>query len=151
MAALPVSVPLAGRGPLEAIDAQYRKADALAVYFQRCSDRLFDLFAITAFAMGLAQYLIYDKLVESRILLIAYLLTLLGSLGVPTCCRASAGSASTWTPSSARRALLRARFYSRLAGTDHRVDATEVLALSGIDKFRGLAGSVSSSRASSSW
>src|SRR2546423_14545154 len=31
--------------------------------------------------MGLA-YLVYDKLVESRILLIAYLLTLLGSLGV---------------------------------------------------------------------
>src|SRR5205085_12171461 len=29
------------------------------------------------------------------------------------------------------------RFYLRLAGTDHRVDATEVLALSGIDKFRG--------------
>ena len=28
-------------------------------------------------------------------------------------------------------------FYLRLAGTDHRVDATEVLALSGIDKFRG--------------
>src|SRR5258708_12482682 len=32
---------------------------------------------------------------------------------------------------------LRARFYLRLAGTDHRVDAAEVLALSGIDRFRG--------------
>src|SRR5256886_16612704 len=81
MGALPVSVPLTARGPLEDIDAQYRKADALAVHYQRRSDRLFDLFAITAFAMGLA-YLVYDKLVESRTLLIAYLLTLLGSLGV---------------------------------------------------------------------
>src|SRR5258708_1999622 len=62
MAALPVSVPLAGRGPLEDIDAQYRKADALAVYFHPRSDRLFHLFAITAFSMGLPS-LISDKLV----------------------------------------------------------------------------------------
>jgi len=34
---------------------------------------------------------------------------------------------------------LRARFYLRLAGTDHRVDAAEVLALSGIDRFRASA------------
>jgi len=135
MAALPVSVPLAGRGPLEDIDAQYRKADALAVYFQRRSDRLFDLFAITAFAMGLA-YLVYDKLVESRILLMAYLLTLLGSLGVYHVLQGKRWFGKHLT----YRALaetLRARFYLRLAGTDHRVDATEVLALSGIDKFRG--------------
>jgi hypothetical protein len=32
---------------------------------------------------------------------------------------------------------MRARFYVTLAGTDHLVDAEEVLALSGIDKFRG--------------
>src|SRR5262249_54559208 len=32
---------------------------------------------------------------------------------------------------------LRARFYLRLAGADQRVDAAEVLALSGIDRFRG--------------
>ena len=135
MGALPVSVPLAGRGALEDIDTQYRKADALAVYYQRRSDRLFDLFAITAFAMGLA-YLIYDKLVESRILLIAYLLTLLGSLGVYHVLQGKRWFGKHLT----YRALaetLRARFYLRLAGTDQRVDATEVLALSGIDKFRG--------------
>src|SRR6202140_336908 len=135
MAALPASVPLSGRRPLEDIDAQYRKADALAVYYQRRSDRLFDLFAITAFAMGLA-YLIYDKLVESRILLIAYLLTLLGSLSVYHVLQGKRWFGKHLT----YRALaetLRARFYLRLAGTDHRVDAAEVLALSGIDRFRG--------------
>ena len=135
MAALPASVPLSGRRPLEDIDAQYRKADALAVYYQRRSDRLFDLFAITAFAMGVA-YLVYDKLVESRILLIAYLLTLLGSL-----CTYHVLQGKRWFGKHLTyRALaetLRARFYLRLAGTDHRVDAAEVLALSGIDRFRG--------------
>src|SRR2546429_5444290 len=135
MGALPVSVPLAARGPLENIDAQYRKADALAVHYQRRSDRLFDLFAITAFAMGLA-YLVYDKLVESWTLLIGYLLTLLGSLGVYHVLQGKRWFGKHLT----YRALaetLRARFYLRLAGTDQRVDATEVLALSGIDKFRG--------------
>ena len=135
MAALPASLPLPARGSLEDIDAQYRKADALAVYYQRRSDRLFDLFAITAFAMGLA-YLIYDKLVESRILLIAYLVTLLGSLGVYHVLQGKRWFGKHLT----YRALaetLRARFYLRLAGTDHRVDAAEVLALSGIDRFRG--------------
>lgn len=135
MAALPASLPLSGRRPLEDIDAQYRKADALAVYYQRRSDRLFDLFAITAFTMGLA-YLVYDKLVESRILLLAYLLTLLGSL-----CTYHVLQGKRWFGKHLTyRALaetLRARFYLRLAGTDHRVDAAEVLALSGIDRFRG--------------
>jgi hypothetical protein len=32
---------------------------------------------------------------------------------------------------------MRTKFYLRLAGVDHRVDAREVLALSGIDRFRG--------------
>src|SRR5262249_22947534 len=111
------------------------KADQLAVYFQRRSDRLFDLFAIMAFAMGLA-YLVYDKLVESRVLLIAYLLTLGTSLGVYHVLQGRRWFGKHLT----YRALaetLRARFYLRLAGVDHRVDAAEVLALSGIDKFRG--------------
>src|SRR5204862_6931264 len=85
--------------------------------------------------MGLA-YLVYDKLVESRISLIAYLLTLLGSHGVYHVLQGKRWFGKHLT----YRALaetLRARFYLRLAGTDQRVDATEVLALSGIDKFRG--------------
>src|SRR2546421_10548225 len=74
MAVLPASLSLAGAGPLEGIDAQYRKADALAVYYQRRSARLFDLFAITAFSIGLA-HLVYAKLVASRVLFMAYVLT----------------------------------------------------------------------------
>ncbi|MGH8133473.1 MAG: hypothetical protein ACRETP_09630, partial [Steroidobacteraceae bacterium] len=120
---------------LEDIDAQYGKADALAVYYQRRSDRLFDLFAFMAFAMGVA-YLIYEKLTESRALLIAYLMTLLTSLGVYYVLQGKRWFGKHLT----YRALaetLRARFYLRLAGADEQVDAGEVLALSGIERFRG--------------
>jgi hypothetical protein len=96
---------------------------------------LFDLFAFMAFAMGVA-YLIYEKLTESRALLIAYLLTLLTSLGVYYVLQGKRWFGKHLT----YRALaetLRARFYLRLAGADQRMDAGEVLALSGIERFRG--------------
>jgi len=135
MASLPARAALPAGAMLEDIDTQYGKADALAVYYQRRSDRLFDLFAFMAFAMGVA-YLIYEKLTESRALLIAYLVTLLTSLGVYYVLQGKRWFGKHLT----YRALaetLRARFYLRLAGADQRMDAGEVLALSGIEKFRG--------------
>jgi len=135
MATLPSGGTVPDRAMLEDIDAQYGKADALAVYYQRRSDRLFDLFAVMAFAMGLA-YLIYDKLTESRALLIAYLVTLLTGLGAYYVLQGKRWFGKHLT----YRALaetLRARFYLRLAGADHRVNAAEVLALSGIERFEG--------------
>jgi len=135
IASLPTRAALPPGAMLEDIDTQYGKADALAVYYQRRSDRLFDLFAFMAFAMGVA-YLIYEKLTESRALLIAYLLTLLTSLGVYYVLQGKRWFGKHLT----YRALaetLRARFYLRLAGADQRMDAGEVLALSGIERFRG--------------
>ncbi len=135
LSVLPVRLPVPERRLLADIDEQYGKADTLAVYFQRRSDRLFDLFAVMAFAMGLA-YLVYEKLTESRALLIAYLLTLLTSLGVYYVLQGKRWFGKHLT----YRALaetLRARFYLRLAGADQGVDAAEVLTLSGIDRFRG--------------
>lgn len=135
MASLSGRTALPAGAMLEDIDAQYGKADALAVYFQKRSDRLFDLFAFMAFAMGVA-YLIYEKLTDSRALLIAYLATLLTSLGVYYVLQGKRWFGKHLT----YRALaetLRARFYLRLAGADQRMDAGEVLALSGIEKFRG--------------
>ncbi len=81
MATLPWPIAVPESSMLTDIDAQYGKADSLAVYYQRRSDRLFDLFGVMAFAMGLA-YLIYEKLTDARMLLIAYLVTLLTSLCV---------------------------------------------------------------------
>ena len=120
---------------LEEINAQYVKADVLAIHYQRRSDRLFRLFGVTTFALGLA-YLIYEKLDESRMLLVAYVVILLGSLGVYYALR----NRHWFAKHLSYRALaetMRAKFYLRLAGVDHRVNAAEVLALSGIDRFHG--------------
>jgi hypothetical protein len=135
LSVLPVRLSVPERRLLADVDEQYGKADTLAVYYQRRSDRLFDLFAAMAFAMGVA-YLVYEKLTESRALLIAYLLTLLTSLGVYYVLQGKRWFGKHLT----YRALaetLRARFYLRLAGAEKRIDAVEVLALSGIDRFQG--------------
>ena len=135
IAGLPPEVPEPERAALRFIDRQYGKADALAIYYQRRSDRLFGLFGIMTFAMGLS-YLIYERLTESRLLLVAYLVVLLGSLALYYMFAGKHWFAKHLT----YRALaetLRIKLYLRLAGVDHRVDAGEVLALSGVDRFRG--------------
>jgi len=134
-AGLPAGTPLADDPLLEAIDAQFRKADSLAVHYQLRSDRLFTLFGVMTFTMGLA-YLIYEKLTDSRLLLLGYLAILLGSLGLYYLL----GRHRWFAKHLTYRALaetMRVKFYLRLAGVDGRVDALEVLALSGIDRFQG--------------
>ncbi len=135
IAGLPPEVPEPERAALRFIDTQYAKADALAIYYQRHSDRLFGLFGVMTFAMGLS-YLIYERLTESRVLLVAYLVVLLGSLALYYMFAGKHWFAKHLT----YRALaetLRIKLYLRLARVDHRVDAGEVLALSGVDRFRG--------------
>jgi hypothetical protein len=135
LAALPADAPLQQSMMLEDVDAQYGKADALAVYYQLRSDRLFYLFGLMAFTMGLA-YLAYEKLTESRLLLLAYVFILLTSLGLYYLL----GRRRWFAKHLTYRALaetMRAKFYLRLAGVDHRVDTLAVLAMSGIDRFQG--------------
>ena len=123
------------RPVLERIDAQYGKADTLAVHFQRRSDQLFTFFNLVAFAMGLA-YLTYEKFMSTRLLLLVYLLILTSSVTLyyllherhwfakHLMCRVLAET-------------LRVKFYLRLASGDQVVDAEEVLALSGVNRFHG--------------
>ena len=120
---------------LERIDTQYGKADALAMHFQKRSDRLFEFLNLVAFAMGLA-YLTYEKFMSTRLLLFVYLVILTWSATVyyvlherhwfakHLMCRALAET-------------LRVKFYLRLAHCDQLVDAEEVLSLSGINRFHG--------------
>lgn len=130
-----VPVPAATRPWLERIDAQYGKADALALHFQALSDRLFVFFTATASLMGLA-YLAYDKFVENRLLLFAYLLILLSGFGLYFLL-----NGRRWFGKHLMyRALaetLRAKFYLAVAGADSLVNAGEVISLSGIDRFHG--------------
>ncbi len=135
VASLPANVPVTENMMLGNIDAQYGKADALAVHYQLRSDRLFMLFGLMTFTMGLA-FLIYEQITEARLLLIAYMLILTTSLGVYYFLRGRRWFAKHLTYRAIAETM-RAKFYLRLAGVDHRVDAAEVLGLSGIDRFRG--------------
>jgi hypothetical protein len=120
---------------LEQINTEYGKADTLALHYQKRSDSLFGMFGIFAFVMG-CLYLIYDKLGENQGFLLAYLLTLLGSLVLYRLLYTK-----VWFVKHLRyRALaetLRVTFYLCLAGVSRSVDAGEVLALSGIEHFEG--------------
>jgi hypothetical protein len=135
LAALPAEAPLHDKIMLQDIDAQYTKADALAIYYQLRSDGLFALFGFMTFAMGLA-YLVYEQLTESRVLLFGYLFVLLSSLAVFYILNHKHWFAKHLIYRAIAETM-RAKFYLRVAGIDHRVDPSEVLALSGVDRFRG--------------
>jgi hypothetical protein len=132
---LPPDLPRADQPTLDAIDQEYGKADALARHFQRYSDRLFRVFGFMTFTMGLA-YLIYEEVTQSPLLLALYMLVLLGSSGFYYIYQGRHWFAKHLS----YRALaetMRAKYYLHLAGADERVDAGEILALSGIDRFKG--------------
>jgi hypothetical protein len=120
---------------LQQIDAEYGRADTLALHYQKRSDGLFGMFGIFAFAMG-CLYLIYDKLGENQGVLLTYLMILLGSLVLYRLLYTK-----VWFVKHLRyRALaetLRVTFYLCLARVGRGVDAAEVLALSGIEAFEG--------------
>lgn len=125
----------AERRALESVDAEYGKADALALYYQSRSDRLFALFVAMAFTMGLA-YLVYDKLAHRSALLVSYLVVLVCSLSLYYALRGQRWFAKHLTYRTLAETL-RVTFYLRLVGIDQRLDAVRVLALSGINRFRG--------------
>jgi hypothetical protein len=120
---------------LAAIDRQYVKADSLAGHMQSRSDRLFTLFGVMTFTMGTA-YLVYDKITESRVLLVVYMLILFASL-----LAYYRFQGKRWFGKHlSYRALaetLRVRFYLALAGVDGRLHTENLIAMTGIDKFRG--------------
>ncbi|HEV7613949.1 MAG TPA: hypothetical protein VGO37_18865 [Steroidobacteraceae bacterium] len=132
---LPADLPLDNSARLARIDGEFGKADALALHYQKRSDGVFGLFGTAAFVMG-CLYLIYDKLGERQGFLIAYLIILLGSWVLYRLLYSR-----DWFVKHLRyRSLaetLRVKFYLGLAGIDHRVDAAEIMALSGADRFDG--------------
>jgi hypothetical protein len=120
---------------LENIDRQFVKADSLAGYMQLRSDRLFNAFGIAAFTMGLA-YLIYDKITESNILLMFYMIILFISLLVYYFFQTKRWFAK-YLSYRALAETLRVRFYLTLAGVDRLIRTRELIALTGIHRFPG--------------
>jgi len=120
---------------LVTINRQFVKADSLAGYMQRRSDRLFNTFGIAAFTMGLA-YLIYDKITESKILLMFYMIILFVSLVVYYFFQTKRWFGK-YLSYRALAETLRVRFYLALAGIDRRMHTRELIALTGIHRFPG--------------
>jgi hypothetical protein len=135
LAKVPADLPGKDRPTLTRLDAEYGKADALALHYQKRSDGLFGIFGIFAFVLG-CLYLIYDKLGENQGVLLAYLTILLGSLVLYRLLYTK-----VWFVKHLQyRALaetLRVNFYLYLAGIGRSVDAAEILTLSGIEHFEG--------------
>jgi len=120
---------------LEKIDRQFVKADSLAGYMQRRSDRLFNAFGIAALTMGLV-YLIYDKITESKILLMFYVIILFISLLVYYFFQTKRWFGK-YLSYRALAETLRVYFYLALAGVDRRVHTRRLIALTGIYRFPG--------------
>ena len=120
---------------LENIDRQFIKADSLAGYMQCRSDGLFNMFGIMAFATGLA-YLIYDKITESKMLLMFCMIILFISLLAYYYFQTKRWF-SKYLSYRALAETLRVRFYLTLAGIDRRTHTRDLLALTGICRFLG--------------
>jgi hypothetical protein len=122
---------------LHRIDAEYCKADTLAVYCQTRSLRLFKTFGYMASGMGLL-FLTYSELVENELLMLGYIVLLLLGLSLFHSFR----SRHWFSKHLAYRALaetMRTQFFLRLTGADRETDAAEVLKLAGIEQFTGFA------------
>jgi hypothetical protein len=117
------------------IDRQFVKADSLAGYMQLRSDRLFNMFSIAALAMGFA-YLIYEKISESNIVLLFYMVILFISLFVYYLFQTKRWF-SKYLAYRALAETLRVRFYLALAGIERHMHSRELTALTGIYRFPG--------------
>ena len=129
------SMAMSDASALATIDRQFIRADSLAGYMQRRSDRLFNTFGIAAFTMGIA-YLIYDKVTESKILLLFYMVILLLSLLVYYFFQTKRWF-SKYLSYRSLAETLRVRFYLALAGLDRRMHTRELISLTGIYRFPG--------------
>ena len=133
--ALPEAAELTGNSALQLIDAEYGKADALAIHNQKLSDRLFLCFSWMAFLMA-SVFLVYTNLVDIRMLLYLYLAILVFSLGMFYWIRAR----QWFTKHLVYRVLaetMRTKFFLVAAGVDRSVDAAELMDLAGIRQFSG--------------
>ena len=120
---------------LEAIDAEYQKADGLALFNQKYSDRQFKLFGYMAALMGLL-FLLYAKILPAKVFLIGYLALFI----VGFVMHRQTEHKEWFTKHLLQRVIaetLRTRFYLVLAGVDKRVDTDRLLSLFGIKQFSG--------------
>ncbi len=135
IAGLPQAAELAHDPSLELIDTEYGKADALAIYNQKLSDRLFLWFSWMAFAMA-SVFLVAELMNNSGVLLYIYLAILVASLGMFFWIRGHHWFAKHLTYRVLAETM-RTKFFLRVAGADRMVNAAELMNLAGISQFSG--------------
>lgn len=120
---------------LKGIDDEYQKADGLALYNQKRSDRQFKLFAYMAALMGLF-FLFYAKILAAKFFLIGYLVLFMAGLWLFR----QTDKKDWFTRHLMQRVIaetLRTRFYLILASVDKRVNVNKMLDLTGVSHFSG--------------
>jgi hypothetical protein len=131
---------------LEPIDREYSKADAMAVYFQRLSDRLFLIYSVLAGVMGFA-FLVYAKIYASAFFILIYIgIFVLGFLSFRWAHKRH------WFAKHLMYRLLaeamRAKFYLALAGHRGALGAADLIRATQVSNFVGFNWIVHAFRAS---
>ena len=120
---------------LQSIDAEYQKADGLAIFNQKFSDRQFKLFAYMAALMGLF-FLFYAKILASKVFLIGYLGLFLAGFWM-----FKKTEHKNWFSKHLMQRViaetLRTRFYMILAGVNDKVNFKKLLTMTGVNQFSG--------------
>ncbi len=136
MATLPASTDLSADAELRLVDAEYARADALAIYNQERSNRVFRASSFMAFVMA-SVFLVYAKLLPgSSVLLSAYLAILILGLSAFYVIRGRHWFAKHLIYRVVAETM-RTKFFLRLVDTDRKVDAAELMHLCGVTQFSG--------------
>ncbi len=120
---------------LAPIELEYRKADAMAVHFQRLSDRLFMIYSVLAGLMGFA-FLVYAKVYASAFFILIYLgVFILGYFSFRWAHKRH------WFAKHLMYRLvaeaLRAKFYLALVGHHGALGAAELTRATQVSQFAG--------------
>ena len=132
---LPAKPPAALAPILASVDAEYQRADGLAIHNQARSDRIFKGFGLMAAAMGLF-FLLYAKIVALKTFLLVYLLLFAAGYLMFKI----AEKRHWFTKHLVHRVIaetMRVHFYMVLAGVNDRIKVRRLFSLTGIENFSG--------------
>ena len=134
---LPRKPPASLQPILAHIDAEYQRADGLAVHNQKRSDRIFKIFGLMAGAMGLF-FLLYAKIAALKVFLIVYLLLFASGYIIFRMAKKSHWFSRHLIDRVIAESM-RVNFYMVLAGVNDRINMRRLVSLTGIENFSGFA------------
>jgi hypothetical protein len=132
---LPKKPPASLQPILARIDAEYQRADGLAVHNQNRSDRIFKIFGFMAGAMGLF-FLLYAKIAALKVFLIVYLLLFASGYVIFRLAKKNRWF-SRYLVYRVIAESMRVHFYMVLAGVHDRINVHRLVSLTGIESFSG--------------